>query len=263
MDARKLSRLQSVTGVAVSTFTAAHIINLYAAPAGGVGYDEAQHFFRAVYQQRAVEIGLLAAIAVHGVASVWKNRKLGESVVNLDLLKSGTNSSNLLDRVHRTSGGILLLITVPHILYVRVWPEAWHLAAVDKSGLLAESMKGARKFVVAPYYVLFASAGLLHMATGLIKAKRSLFLSHSRASSFASTATSSTADPAGKLDALNSSSTSSGPLSLGMKLFWTGCAVGIGAIVVSVIAMTGPKWAPGQLAGFERSLDFAIAERKL
>lgn len=68
---RRWARIQAASGLAFGLFTAVHLVNQWLAPFGPEAYDGFQAAARAVYQQPAVELALVALpLLVHVVAGV-------------------------------------------------------------------------------------------------------------------------------------------------------------------------------------------------
>lgn len=164
-----LSRLQAVSGLAISGFTVLHLANTASAWVGPHFYDEVQSIFRVIYQHGTVELGLGAALAVHAVASVMKMQRRRLSTAAL----ATSSSISFEDKVHRLSGLVLLAFVGTHVVATRIGPDflwADRFGFFGKSALVAYSLQGSAKLFMFPYYVALSFAGVAHTTTGVRRA---------------------------------------------------------------------------------------------
>ncbi len=164
-----LGRIQSVTGLAISGFTALHLANTASAWIGPHFYDEVQSILRIVYQNGAVELGLAVAVVLHGGASLLKMQRRRLSPAAL----ASSSSIPFEDKVHRLAGLVLLSAVGVHVVATRVGPDflwADRFGFFGKSALVAHSLQGWSKFFMFPYYSVFAFAGVAHTVTGVQRA---------------------------------------------------------------------------------------------
>jgi succinate dehydrogenase/fumarate reductase cytochrome b subunit len=161
---RRWGRVQAASGLAFGVFTAVHLVNQWLAPLGSEAYDGFQAAARAVYQQPAVEIGLVALpLLVHVAAGVRRVRLRG--------IRGRSGGWRM--RLHRLSGYALLAVIFGHVVATR-GPS---LALGFHPGFAGISFSlwwlPAFFFV---YYTLFGAAALTHGISGTLLALRSLGL---------------------------------------------------------------------------------------
>jgi succinate dehydrogenase/fumarate reductase cytochrome b subunit len=158
---RRWRRVQAASGLAFGCFAAVHLVNQWLAPLGPEAYDGFQAAARAVYQQPAVELGLVALpLLVHGVAAVRRMRIRGR--------RGGWRM-----RLHRVTGYALLAVILGHVAATR-GPS---LALGFHPGFAGISfslwwLPGA----FFAYFTLFGAAALYHGTNGTLLALHALGL---------------------------------------------------------------------------------------
>jgi succinate dehydrogenase/fumarate reductase cytochrome b subunit len=158
---RRWRRVQAASGLAFGFFTAVHLVNQWLAPLGPEAYDGFQAAARAVYQQPAVELGLVALpLLVHGVAAARRMRFRGRG--------GGWRM-----RLHRVTGYALLAVIFGHVAATR-GPS---LALGFHPGFAGISFSlWWLPGVFFVYYTLFGAAALYHGINGTLLALHALGL---------------------------------------------------------------------------------------
>lgn len=149
-------RVQAISGLCFAAFLTLHIGATVSAIFGEAAFTFVQHAGRLIYQFPIVELGLIAAFAMH-LVSAWKLRKRARAAVR----------SHMRRRLHRYAGIYLVLFVAGHALATR----GVSLAGNVDSGFDAVAFSIA--WVPAwflPYYFLLAMAGLYHAWWGSLTA---------------------------------------------------------------------------------------------
>jgi hypothetical protein len=164
---RRWSQLQAVTGIGIGTFATLHLTNLLAAPGGGLFYDETQQYFRGFYHSRAVEVLLGTSILLHGVAVFARSQSRNDARFPLRFEVRGPLNNSIIERMHRTSGSLLLIMIGGHVATTRIVPDfVLNIMPAEKSGLIANSLNGPARYFFFPYYVCLGTCGFVHLLTG-------------------------------------------------------------------------------------------------
>lgn len=149
-------RIQAISGLYFAAFLTLHMAATISAVFGEAAFTFVQHAGRRLYQLPIVELGLIAALAMH-LVSAWKLRNRARGAVR----------SHTRRRLHRYAGVYLVLFVAGHALATR----GVSLAGNVDSGFDAVAFSIA--WVPAwflPYYFLLAMAGLYHAWWGSLTA---------------------------------------------------------------------------------------------
>jgi len=158
LSSATLARWQALSGLAFGLFATLHLINALFALGGPAAFNGLQRRLRLVYQFPLVEVGLLVALLVHIVVGLVRARRRK---------KGALAQMRWPERFHRLSGYLLLLIVFAHAAATRV-PSLVAGAHPEFSGV-AFSIEWMPAFYY-PYYALFATAALYHLAYGTQRA---------------------------------------------------------------------------------------------
>ncbi len=165
---KTLETTQAVTGLCISIYTTAHLLNHFAFHF--VSLDGHSAILRSIRKRvgdrPVVEFSLLFAIFVHSISSVLK------FAINND--EDDWRKTSIDRGLHRLTGWILLLAMPAHVAYTRWLPKRAGLKEVDVS-LAAMASRLIPLFFV-PYYIILASSGVLHTLSGVLRASRALNL---------------------------------------------------------------------------------------
>jgi succinate dehydrogenase/fumarate reductase cytochrome b subunit len=158
---RRWRRVQAASGLAFGLFTAVHLVNQWLAPLGPEAYDGFQAAARAVYQQPAVEIGLVALpLLVHVVAALRR-------------MRIGRRRGGWRMRLHRVTGFLLLAVIFGHVVATR-GPSLAKGFHPGFAGISFSLWWLPGVFFV--YYLLFGAAALYHGINGTLLALHALGL---------------------------------------------------------------------------------------
>jgi len=149
-------RVQAVSGLCFAAFLTLHVAATVSAIFGEAAFTFVQHAGRRMYQFPIVELGLIAAFALH-LISAWKLRRRARATVGRHARR----------RLHRYAGIYLVLFVAGHALATR----GVSLAGDVDSGFDAVAFSIA--WVPAwflPYYFFLAMAGLYHAWWGSLTA---------------------------------------------------------------------------------------------
>ncbi len=166
-SAKRLMRLQAISGLVFAVFVALHLLNVMVSAFGPGLYDAFQVTVRPLYQNPVIELGVLGtALVVHIVTGILRIRRRPRS--------RGWARLPLRTRLHRMSAYFLLLVIVGHIAATRA-PTLLEGFYVGFAGLSfsMESMPG----IFYPYYLALGLCGLFHGGYGSYLALRSLGVS--------------------------------------------------------------------------------------
>ncbi len=157
-----LRHVQRWSGVLMSLFVGAHLLNQATAACGPSVYTPLQRILRAVYQHPIVEVGLvISPMLVHvavDVMLIWRRRR-----------QPAPSSWRL--RVHRVSGRVLGLFFVGHVIATR-GPSLVFGVFPELEGIALTMIVRPEFFF--PYYVLFGAAGVVHGVFGMALALPSI-----------------------------------------------------------------------------------------
>lgn len=153
---RRLALVQAVTGLLFSTFLTLHLVNVALGAWGQDAFDGYLRQVRLYYQATGIELGLVVVVpALHLAAGVVRFRRRRARASKPPPWRT---------RLHRWSGGLLMLAFVGHV------------AATRGPGLLMDmpadfafvnySLVRAGAFFY-PYYVLLAASGAYHLIHGV------------------------------------------------------------------------------------------------
>jgi len=153
--ARRLARVQAVSGLVFFVFAVLHLTNTVAAAFGPSVYNGFQRVVRPLYQSLGGELLLVAVpLFVHMAAGIARMR----------MRKGPTAKANLRTRLHRYAGWFLLVFILGHVAATRgpslllgIYPE---FEGVSYSFVIAP-------YWFYPYYVVLGLAGVYHALSGL------------------------------------------------------------------------------------------------
>lgn len=161
--ARRLIRVQAISGLVFLSFELVHLVNTTLGAAGEGAYDGYQRVARVAYQFPVIELVVLGALVVHVVVAVLRiiERRRHEKPAHVP--------RRLM--LHRLSGYFLMLVVFGHIVATR-GPSVVRGVYPEFIGL--NYSLTSMPYFFFPYYVLFALAGLYHGVNGALVALTAL-----------------------------------------------------------------------------------------
>jgi succinate dehydrogenase/fumarate reductase cytochrome b subunit len=151
---RRWGRIQAGSGLVFLAFAALHLVNQWLALLGPAAYDGFQRGARGLYQQPALEVGLvMGPLVLHVVAALRRMRLRG-------VLGRGGSWRM---RLHRITGYFLLLVIFGHVAAVR-GPSLLLGFFPGFDGISFSLWWMPGYFYV--YYTLFGSSALYHGLNG-------------------------------------------------------------------------------------------------
>jgi succinate dehydrogenase hydrophobic anchor subunit len=146
----KLLKVQAVTGLIISVFTSAHLINHFGMHFGLDVHRAMFRKFRKVYTHPIVESTLLLSIFAHGAVGLYRYSGLAKDWPRL---------------LFQLSGYYLLSVMPIHVIATRYFGPKVGMAEYD----ITHAAMSARllPIVFIPYYSLLAASGAIHMLGGI------------------------------------------------------------------------------------------------
>ncbi|MEM9462492.1 MAG: hypothetical protein AAGF11_50555 [Myxococcota bacterium] len=161
---RRLLRLQALCGLVFAVFVLLHLVNVMASAFGPGLYDAFQLQIRPIYQNPALELGVLfGSVLIHAVTGIVRIRRRPRTR-DFGRLPRRT-------RLHRLSAYFLLIVIVGHIAATRL-PSVIDGVWLGFAGLSFTMDRFG--FIFYPYYLTLGLCGLYHGTYGTYLALRSL-----------------------------------------------------------------------------------------
>lgn len=161
---RLLLRLQALSGLVFAVFLLLHLVNVMVSAFGPGLYDALQLQIRPLYQNPALELGVLfGSVLIHMVTGIVRIRR-----------RPRTRDFGRLPwrtRLHRLSAYFLLAVIVGHIAATRL-PSVIDGVWLGFAGLSFTMDRFG--FIFYPYYATLGLCGLYHGSYGAYLALRSL-----------------------------------------------------------------------------------------